>query len=361
MHFCSVMPRDWKTTLKTTVGILTLLTTVFILSMPVAAVTQQKTAVIQASDGHVYEVQYTQPLRIENFSIHGLHGDSPSREIAAELYLAAGILNRPPTASDIYQGDELVDWVHSETEHTSQWKGYHQLATIVGSVSASALVGAVTGAIKITVGLIQTEAVQQAVQALTTITLLIGEEKVMSEAYITAWAFAERAVSNRRIFDGLVLVAESGTEVSIADIKWAYNALLQADRYVKSVHWLMQEYLILPDRWERLWEFAKSVFPLSALGQFFASAGENIEDLRNVRTVFHERGSQIETEISASVAIYFSQDVKDRIISALTSEGFFDRDPPTIERPIEDMQLMMGDGSRLLDLVTIFNDPNGDE
>ena len=358
MHFCSIGSRYWKTILKTVIGMLSLLTTVFIFSIPVDAVTQWKTAVIRASDGHVYEIEYTKPLNVEDFYIHG---EGPSREVAAELYLAAGVLNRPLTASDIYSGKELVNWVHSETNHTAIWKNYHRLATLVGSASMSFLVGALTSGLEITTSLIQTEAVQGAVQALTTLTLLVGEEQVMGEAYITASVFAERAFNKKRIFDGLVLLAENETEISIEEIKWAYNALLQADLYVKWVHWLMKEHLILPDRQERLVNFVLTVSPLTSLGYFFVSAGKNIEDLQDVRTVFHETGSQIAANVSVSVDTAFGVAMKGIIISTLESKGFFDRQPPVVQPGvITERWLMPGGDARHVDMTTTFSDPNGD-
>ena len=360
MQLHSVLSRDWKTTLKTVVGIFSLFAIVLILPMPTEAVTEWKRAVVRASDGHVYEVHYTKPISIENFSIHSLDGESPSREVAAELYIAAHFLNRPPTDSDIYSGDELVNWVHEETEHTTRWKGYHRIATFIGSVSASYLVGAIKGGLDIAGGLIETEAVQHAVQALTTITLLVGERQVIGEAYVAARVFAEIAVSKKQIYDDMLSSAERGTEVSIEEIKSAYNALLQAHNYVRSVHWLMKKHLILPERSDRLVNFVLSVSPLTSLGYFFHSAGDNLADLRNVRAEFHEKGSQIAVQVSAHIDIQFGEVMKTVVASDLASAGFFDRKPPTIADFIEDMQLTVDDGLRLLDLTTKFNDLNGD-
>ena len=105
MQLHSVLSRDWKTTLKTVVGILSLLLLLLGLLTPLEAGTEWKRAVVRANDGHVYEIQYTKPLNIENFSIRGLDGTTPSHKITAELYIAAGILNRLSTASDIFTDD----------------------------------------------------------------------------------------------------------------------------------------------------------------------------------------------------------------------------------------------------------------
>ena len=360
MYFCSMVSQDWKVNIKTVFSVMSLILLHLVLSTPTEAVTVWQGAVVRASDGQVYEIQYTKPLNVENFSIRGLDGETPSRETAAELYIAAWILNRPPTAVDIYSGDELRRLVDEESRHTAILRNYHRMATIVGSVSAGYLVGVATGAIGISANLIESEVGKAAVQALTTITLIVGEEQVATEAYIVTQAYVDRVISKKQIFEELVSSAEVGTEVSISDIKVAYNALLQADLYVKWVHWMLDEYIVLPDRWERLWTFAKTIFPLTAIGQYFASLGENIEDLRNLQTVFAESDRHITTTVSPVVAAAFSQAEKSKFIWTLASAGFFERQPPTIAAFIEDMQLMVDDDTRLLDLTTKFSDLNGD-
>ena len=95
MYVCSAMSREWKVTIKTVFSIMSLILLHLVLSTPTEAATAWQRAVVRASDGQVYEIQYTKPLNIENFSIRGLDGTTPSRETAAELYIAAWILNRP--------------------------------------------------------------------------------------------------------------------------------------------------------------------------------------------------------------------------------------------------------------------------
>ena len=359
MHLCSIMSREWKITVKTVFSVMILILLHLVLSTPTEAATVWQRAVVRASDRQVYEIQYTKPLNIENFSIRGLDGTIPSRETAAELYIAVQILNNSFTAAHLYNRDELHDLVHGEAFHTAKWRGYHTLATFVGSVSAGYLVSIATGALEISASLIESEVGKAAVQALTTTTLIVGEEQVATEAYIVTEAYIELAFAKRWIFDELVSSAEVGTEVSIPDIRSAYNALLQADAYVKYAHWMLNEYLVLPDRWERLWTFAKTIFPPTAIGQFFASQAQNIDDLRHLQTVFAESDRHILTAVSAVVNATFSEAAKSKFIWNLASAGFFDREPPTAAF-IEDMQLMVGDGPRLLDIATIFSDLNGD-
>lgn len=105
MHYCSFMSRNWKMGIKTCFGVMSLILLLLGLSTPIEAATERQRAVVRASDGDVYEIQYAEDLRIENFSIHGLDGAIPSREIASELYIAAWILNQLSTASDIFTDD----------------------------------------------------------------------------------------------------------------------------------------------------------------------------------------------------------------------------------------------------------------
>ena len=149
MQFCSNMSRDWKANIKTVFSGMILILLPLVLSTPTEAATARQRAVVRASDEQVYEIQYTKPLNVENFSIRGLDGTIPSREIAAELYIAAQILNNPSIAAHLYNRDELHELVHGEAFHTAQWRGYHTLATFVGSVSAGYLVSVATGALEI--------------------------------------------------------------------------------------------------------------------------------------------------------------------------------------------------------------------
>ena len=108
--------------------------------------------------------------------------------------------------------------------------------------------------------------------------------------------------------------------------------------------------------------FVLSISPLTALGHFFASAGENIEDLRNVRTIFHETGSQIETDVSASVDTTFGGTMKAGVMSTLASAGFYDRKPLEVQEEITDewLWLPFEEDYELIDLTNKFRDPNGD-
>ena len=111
--------------------------------------------------------------------------------------------------------------------------------------------------------------------------------------------------------------------------------------------------------WERLWTFAKSVFPLSSLGQFFASAGQNIGDLRTLQRIFAESDERIGKETSIAVDNHFAEDSKASRIERLVNGGFFHRAPQKIAS-IREQWLTVGDSPTVLDLSEYFQDPNGD-
>ena len=94
MQFCSVIARDWKTTFKTVVGILSLFAIVFILPGPAEARDYQ----IRASDGEIYTVTLGESPNVYNFSVQKSNGEilqgvtETERATTAELYSAAKLL-----------------------------------------------------------------------------------------------------------------------------------------------------------------------------------------------------------------------------------------------------------------------------
>ena len=154
----------------------------------------------------------------------------------------------------------MRSWVEDEYRHTAKWKNYHSLATYIGGVSAGFLTGQLTSSIGITAGIVKSTEGKHAIQALTSITTFVGEEAVLGQAYAVTDVFVERSVRRRQLFDNLVSSANAGKEISIDDLKSAYNALLQSVKYQSWVSWMVQEYLVLPGQWERLWTFAKTIF-----------------------------------------------------------------------------------------------------
>ena len=146
MNRCFFISKGWKSNIKTVYWLMSLLYFIFLFPGLAAAL---QTAFIRASDDKVYQIHYKNPLNVENFLVQSSNGRTVPRNVIAELYLAAEILNRPPTASDIYEDNELWRLVHDECLNTAKWKGYHEIATIVGSKSMNLLVGLATGSIEV--------------------------------------------------------------------------------------------------------------------------------------------------------------------------------------------------------------------
>ncbi len=359
MQFCCRLSQDWKVNVKC-VLVLSLLLLMLVLPMSVTAVTLNHSAVIRASDGHLYEIQYTQPLSPEYFWINSLDEVSPSRDVVAELYIAAKILNRPFTNWDIYE-DELGNWVDSESRNTSTAQNWDRAQKIVGSFAAGALVSIITGAFGITTSVIESETMKVAIEGLTTVTLIAGEEAVHVRAYFITKSYVSLAESKKETYDELVSTAETGTEINIKTIETAYHFLMQAHFYVGWVHSMMQEYLILPDKWDRAWDRFLSIFPLTALGHYFASTGEHIADLRHMNQVFVQSQTLIEQHVASIVDEAFGENAKANAISGLENAGFFERVPPMTVNTIDDIEIMVGDGPFLRDVTSRFSDPNGDE
>ena len=115
MNLYSVISEGRKVTVKNVVGILSLLCALFILPVPLCALTilpgpdQPKTAFIRASNDKVYQIHYGgQGTFVENFSV-SLNGETLPRDVAAELYTAAGFLNSTPYLETIAELQDLID------------------------------------------------------------------------------------------------------------------------------------------------------------------------------------------------------------------------------------------------------------
>ena len=67
MHFDSTLSQDWKTIIKTVVGIFSLFAIVLILPEPIEVITVIQRAIVRVSDGDVYEIQYAKQLSPETF------------------------------------------------------------------------------------------------------------------------------------------------------------------------------------------------------------------------------------------------------------------------------------------------------
>ena len=361
MHICCRLSQNKRVSIISVFWVMSFLLLVIVLPISVSAVPLDKSAVIRASDENVYEIQYTNPLNPKYFWINSLDDVTPSHDVVAELYIAARILNRPITVWDIYEeADELQEWVDSETVHSSNLKRFHWLATTVGSVSASFLSGAISGAVDITTSLISDEGLQKLIHAVIGASTLINEERVMAQAYFITSAYARAAKLYRVVYEEMLSSAENGIEIDIETIKFGYESLIKGSIYVQYVHWMMNEYIILPDRWDRLWNFALAVFPITSLGHFFASQGESVEDLRQMNHLFDDSDEQITQQTIPVVNAEFGDNSKANAISALESEGFFERliQPPSPEGVIPTVSLTLEGGSHVIDVAPYFSSEN---
>ena len=121
MEFCSVITfRNWKTTLKTVLGILSLFAIVLILPRLVDA---SQTALVRASDGNVYQIRlpdinpggnYNLGNFIDGFSIYDATGQvelcpGNDQSLTRELYTAARVLANTPRNTPLFDTSALND------------------------------------------------------------------------------------------------------------------------------------------------------------------------------------------------------------------------------------------------------------
>ena len=347
MYFRSVMSREWKATAKTVVGMLSLLSLLFVLSMPVEGVTVLQRAVVRASDGHVYEIEYTKDMRVENFSIRGLDGTIPSREVAAGLYIAARLLNLLPINRPV----DLESYVEEVYTNTAKWKTIHEIAKVIGTAPYEVLLAKLTGG-------------TSAAAAIGDVAALIGgishEAAVLLKARTVGVTFARRAKHAEQVFDEHRLLVDQGNETSIDNIKLAYLSFWKEFEYSELTRGIVNDHLFLPDRADRIANFFISLVPYVGTFAFFGSAVLDQVQLSWLEEMLESAEEDLNSKASAKVDEVFNEAAITNTISLLAREGFYDRKPPTIAELIEDMQLMVGDGLRLLDVTTLFSDLNGD-
>ena len=104
---------------------------IFVLQGTVEAL-QTVTVPIRASDGHVYEIQYTVPADVKYFNIHSLNGNMPSRDIVAELYIATKVvLNLPPLRYG--EGTDLEAYISDLYEDTVKKSTLIKITKLIGT------------------------------------------------------------------------------------------------------------------------------------------------------------------------------------------------------------------------------------
>ena len=347
MRLSATPSRDWKANVKVALGLLSLFATVFTVLMPVEAVTERRRAVIRASDGHVYEIEYTNLMDVEDFYIHGQNGEIPSREVAAELYLATSLLNLPPIENPV----DLGRYIDEVFTNTAKWKLIHEIAGIIGSTPYKILLAKLTGG-------------ASAAEDIADVAALIGgvsyDAAVLVKARMVADTFAGRSEQFTEHYNAHWLSVEQGEPTSVDDIKVRYLSFWKQFHYSQHTLNIVTEHLFLPDWKERVGNYLINLVPFLDTVAFLGDAVLDQVQLNRLEKILESAEADINSKASAVVDAFLGDARISNTVSLLERAGFFDRQPPTIERFIEDMELMVDDGSRLFDLATIFNDLNGD-
>ena len=194
----------------------------------------------------------------------------------------------------------------------------------------------------------------------TGLNLLVEESEVLFEAYLVVSEFnLRRVILGKNRFD-LLTSAYLGEVININDIKSVWKAFEQANDYTRYTDIILHEYVLLPSTGHRLWDFALSINPLSGLGQFLASTGENIRDLRyleNLKSQLDEAGLLIGGQASERVDARFNADAIAAARATLERDGFFSERGTAAGgfnwRPPPDSRRFSCEGGR----VTIFLRP----
>ena len=320
MSLYSVISEGRKATVKNVLRMLCLFCALFILPVSICATitlpppSQPKTAFVRASNDTVYQIHYGgQGTFVENFSV-SLNGETLPRDVAAELYIASKILNFPPY---LWTYDELkgrLDIIYEDTARVQKWD---RIASLVGNASVSILTTALTGG-SISVGDAALKTLELLVPAVST---KLSQEMLLKRAYFTVDLFYLSATNNGQILDDLLESALRGREIHINEIKSAYKAFLKGGEYERWGLEIINEYVLLPEKWDRLSAFFKSLVP--GVGQFFASTGQEWADYKNVLNMYTESDRQVESNVSVQVNTLFDGAAIAAARAELERKGFF--------------------------------------
>ena len=348
MCICFDMSRVWKVCTKNVIGILSFLLLILILPMSVAAVTVHYSAVVRASDGHVYEIQYTKPLNPEYFWINSLDEVTPSRDVVAELYIAAGILNIPPL-QDLGDLESFVDSVY---EDTVEGTVLHEITKVIVSLPGKIIMA------KLTAG---TSVLDDITDLAAIVAGTTNKAAALIKAYFVCTVFAKRAKAYEQNFNEHWLLVDRSTGTSIDKIKSAYTAFCKQNNY----RWLtintVKDHLFLPDSGQLLVDYFISFVPYASKFAVLGSAAMDQVEMVKLQDLLESAETDISNKAAAELDEKFNEDAKANAISALEGEGFFERKPPMTVDSIDDIDLMVGDAPILRDVITKFSDPNGDK
>ena len=295
MHFDSTLLRDWKTTLKTVTGILTLLATVFILSMPVEAVLMLKDAVVRASDGNVYEIQYMTDHRIENFHIRGLNGEVPSRQVAAELYNATKVLSQPPL-------QWTSKYLELEVENAYRTRLDHELVLAVTDFAAATLIGYYTGGsswLDLALNAVKDGGLE--------FVGFTAKDVVLSKAMMIALRFASDAKHYEAMVNTHWLAVDRRNETSINEIKAVWSARLKEGLYQAKTYEIMANHIFSSeDPLEHILGWIPTV-PLLSAADFFQSRVLEKKEIEYLDALFETTQEEITNTTAPLVDAIFGE------------------------------------------------------
>ena len=375
MQFYSLTSESWKAAVKNVVAILSLLYALFILPVPLYAdvtlppPSQSKTAFVRASNGTVYQIRYGgQGEFVDTFSV-SLNGEPLPRDVAAELYIVARFLNATPYLETIEELQDLYDPIFKSV---AKVQGWDKFAKEIGSASVAILISTLKAGgslAKVLVDVLEIplptspEDVLGFLEEWTGLNLLVEDSEVLFEAYLVVSDFNVRRVILRQARFDLLTSAYLGEVININDIKSAWKASMQAEYYTQYTNIIVHEYVLLPSTWNRLWDFALSIIPLTKLGQFLASTGDNIQDLsylENLRSQLDAAGLLIGEQASTRVDALFNTDAIAAARATLESEGFFQNEAPQRVGSIAVRLLTVGGEAATGDVSPNFSDPDND-
>ena len=197
MHFCSILLQGWKGKVKSIFVVLSLLLLIFVLTGTVEAL---QTALIRASDGVVYQIQfrnldpnnnYDEGDFIDDFSVYNETGEvklCPDRDnsVTWELYTAARVLAKTKRQTPVYSKSDLIAALKQSAENL----GYNILTdvavgTLVDTIAKS------TGLQELSVGSLLPAVASATVKAVSIITSFANVEFKLRKVYL-AFSLADR-------------------------------------------------------------------------------------------------------------------------------------------------------------------------
>ena len=160
MYSCSIVSREWKANFKTLFGIFSLFVIVLIVPRPVDAL---QTALVRASDGNVYQIEfrnedlsggYSISNFIDDFSIYNETGQvelcpGNDQSVTREIYTAARVLAQTPRNTPLFDTSPLATTLEqTAAELGIDQEGNVDVVGIVGDIVKEMAVDELQGQIQ---------------------------------------------------------------------------------------------------------------------------------------------------------------------------------------------------------------------